>query len=98
MSKTPAKLTGIYEVTDALIAVIQSANSERREALANNLAKYEKDFPADFAFAISQSAPLMLMELFQSILIASDPNFRLRDKMDWGNVIRLVRPTSTANE
>ena len=98
MSKTPAKLTGIYEVTDALIAVIQSADSERREALANNLAKYEKDFPADFAFAISQSAPLMLMELFQSILIASDPNFRLGDKMDRGNVIRLVRPTSTANE
>jgi hypothetical protein len=98
MSKPPAKLTGIYEVTDALIAIIQSADSERREALANNLAMYEKNFPADFAFAISQSAPLMLMELFQSILIASDPNFRLRDKEERGNVIRLARPTSTANE
>ncbi len=98
VSKAPTELTGIHEVTDALIATIRSADPQKREALGNNLAKYEKDFPADFAFALSQSAPLTLMEIFQSILIASDPNFRLRDKEVQGNVIRLARPAPSADE
>lgn len=53
-------ITGIFELLDAIEAVITAADPEKREALATTIDAYHEDFPEDFHWAIGPQAPAFL--------------------------------------
>ena len=50
MSEEP--FTDMYELIDAIEAVIKAADPAKREALASTIDAYHDDFPEDFHWAI----------------------------------------------
>ena len=79
-------ITGIYEVLDAVEAVIKCADPAKREALARTIDAYQDDFPEDFYWAIGQQAPMLLHHLFSTIDAACRPEAQSKPRP----VIRLV--------
>jgi hypothetical protein len=64
---TADNITGMYELLDALEAVIKAADPARREDLARVLNAYVEDFPDDFFWATGAQAPTLLSHLLQTI-------------------------------
>ncbi|MGY3409161.1 hypothetical protein ACVWZV_005274 [Bradyrhizobium sp. GM5.1] len=60
---TRRQLTGMYELLDALRAVIASGDPALRRSLAEVFAAYEDDFPEEFAWATGAQAPTLLSNL-----------------------------------
>jgi hypothetical protein len=66
------EITGIYEVLDAVEAVIKAADPAKREVLAKTLDEYHEDFP--FHWAIGPQAPTFLYHPMMSIDGACRPD------------------------
>jgi hypothetical protein len=60
-------ITGMYELLDAIEAVVASADAEKRKALATTIDEYADDFAEDFYWATSGQAPALLHHLLQTI-------------------------------
>jgi hypothetical protein len=57
---TDDHFTDMYELLDAIEAVIKAADPAKREALADTIDAYHDDFPEDFHWAIGPQAPAFL--------------------------------------
>jgi hypothetical protein len=64
---TDEPITGIYELLDAIEAVIVAADPAKRETLAATIDAYADDFPDDFHWAIGPQAPSFLYHLLMTI-------------------------------
>jgi hypothetical protein len=79
-------MTGIYELLDAIEAVIKAADPEKREALARTIDAYAEDFPEDFFWAVGSQAPTLLNYMFNAIDAACRPEAQSKPRP----AIRLV--------
>jgi hypothetical protein len=61
------QLTGMYDVLDALEAVIKAAPKAERDALAAVLGSYANDFPDEYFWAVSGQSPALLYHLINAI-------------------------------
>jgi hypothetical protein len=68
-----SEIVGVYELLDAVEAVVKSADPAQRKALAQTLDAYADDFPDEFYWATGVQAPMLLHHLLTSIDIASRP-------------------------
>ena len=59
--------TGMYELLDAIEAVIKASDPAKREALASIIDAYHDDCPEDFHWAIGAQAPALLYHLLMTI-------------------------------
>ena len=59
--------TGMYELLDAIEAVIKASDPAKREALASTLDAFAEDCPHDFFWAIGAQAPALLNNLLMAI-------------------------------
>ena len=66
-------ITSIYELLDAIEAVIKAADLTKREALTRTIDAYAEDFPEDFFWATGSQAPMLLHHLFNTIDSACRP-------------------------
>ena len=82
---TDEPFTSMYELLDAIEAVIKAADPAKREALANTIDAYHDDFPEDFHWAIGAQAPTLLSHLIIAIDGASREQGESKTR-----VIRLV--------
>jgi hypothetical protein len=80
------KLTGMYELLDAVEATIAAADPAKREALAATIDAYVKDFPDEFFWAVGAQAPTLLYHLLSTIDVACRPSSQSKPRP----VIRLV--------
>jgi hypothetical protein len=88
------ELTGIYELLDAVEAVIKAADPVKREALAQTIDAYADDFPDEFFWAVGSQAPMLLNHMLSTIDAACRPEvqskprpaIRLVDRKPEGNV------------
>ena len=80
------KMTSIYEVLEALEAVIQAADPVKRETLAQTIDAYSEDFPDDFFWATGVQAPVLLHHLIMAIDASCRPSSDSKPRP----VIRLV--------
>lgn len=68
------KFTGMYEVLDALEAVIQAANPDKRRTLAETIDSYaEGPFCEELLWACSGQSPALLYNLMNAIDSACRP-------------------------
>ena len=79
-------ITGIYELLDAIEAVIKAADPGKREALARTIDSYAEDFPDDFYWDIGPQAPMLLNHLINTIDSACRPEAQSKPRP----AIRLV--------
>jgi hypothetical protein len=63
----------MFELLDAVEAVIQVADPAKREALASVIDAYAEDFPDEFYWAIGAQAPSLLQHLLTTIDAACRP-------------------------
>jgi hypothetical protein len=80
------EITGMYELLDALEATLQSADPDKREALAKTIDAYHDDFPEEFHWAIGAQSPTLLHNLMMAIDVACRPDAQSKPR----SVIRLV--------
>jgi hypothetical protein len=66
-------LTGVYELIEAIEAIIEAADPARREALARTIDAYAEDFPDEFFWATGAQAPMLLYQMLSSIDLACRP-------------------------
>jgi len=57
----------MYELLEAIEAAIESAQPEKREALAQTINAYMDDFPEDYFWAIAPQSPTLLHHIMNSI-------------------------------
>jgi hypothetical protein len=74
MTKDKDQIVGMYEVLDALEAVIYSADPIKRKDLAEIMDEYSEDFPDDFHWAVGAQSPALLSNLVMAIDIACRAN------------------------
>jgi len=79
-------ITSIYELLDAIDAVIKAADPAKREALARTIDAYAEDFPEDLFWATGSQAPMLLHHLLNAIDSACRPEAQSKPRP----VIRLV--------
>jgi hypothetical protein len=80
------ELTDIYNVLDAIEAVITACDPAKRERLAATIDAFAEDFPDDFYWATSGQAPMMLHHILSTIDAACRPTSGSKPRP----VIRLV--------
>jgi hypothetical protein len=92
--KAEEPMTGMYELLDAIEAVIASADPAKRETLAKTIDAYCEDFPEEFFWATGAQAPSLLYHLMISIDSVSRPDAESKPRP----VIRLVdrKPVGSA--
>jgi hypothetical protein len=78
--------TGMYELLDALEAVVRASDPAKLEALATTVDAFCEDFPNDFFWASGPQAPTLLHHLMMSIDGACRPGEETRPR----SIIRLV--------
>jgi hypothetical protein len=64
---TDEPFTDMYELLDAIEAVIKASDPAKREALASTLDAFAEDCPGDFFWAIGPQAPAFLNLLLMMI-------------------------------
>lgn len=79
------RITGMYDVLDALEAVIKAAPKAERDALATVMDAYAEHFPDDYDWAVSAQSPTLLYHLINTIDAAATDDGQKR-----GRVIHLV--------
>jgi hypothetical protein len=82
----PDQPTSMFELLDAVEAVIQVADPAKREALARVIDAYAEDFPDEFYWAIGAQAPSLLQHLLTTIDAACRPPSQSKPRP----VLRLV--------
>jgi hypothetical protein len=88
-----SEIVGVYDLLDAVEAVVKSADPGERKALAQTLDAYADDFPDEFYWAVGPQAPMFLHHLLTSIDVACRPEAqskaraanRLADRKPEGN-------------
>jgi hypothetical protein len=60
-------LTGMYEVLDAIKAVVAGADQAKRDELAKTLDAFANDFPDEYFWATGPQAPALLHHLMMTI-------------------------------
>ena len=93
MEKDADKITGMYELLEAIDAVIKTADPAKREALARTIDAYSEDFTEDFFWAMGAASPTLLSHLLQTIDTACRPDKQSKPR----GVIRLVDRKSEGN-
>ena len=87
MPKTGSeKITGMYELLDAVEAVIAASDPAKRETLAQTIDAYCEDFPDEFFWATGAQSPSLLHHLMMAIDWSSRPDAESKPRP----VIRLV--------
>jgi hypothetical protein len=86
MPEKQEPLIGMYELLDALEAVIASCDPAKREALAGTIDAYAESFPEEFYWATGAQAPSLLHHLMLLMDSASRPDAESKVRP----VIRLV--------
>ena len=81
-----AEITGMYDLLDALEAVIKSSDHQKREVLALTIDAYHENFLEDFHWAVGAQSPVLLHHLVLSI----DMSCRPEEQSTPRGVIRLV--------
>jgi hypothetical protein len=86
--------TSMFNLLDAIEAVISAADPAKRETLAKTIDAYAEDFPEDFFWAIGAQAPMLLANMLMSIDSFCGPPSQSKPRP----VIRLVdrKPASEA--
>jgi hypothetical protein len=79
-------LTDVYELLDAVEAVIKAADPAKREHLAKTMDAYSEDFPEEFFWATGVQAPTLLSNLMMVIDVACRPE----EQSEARAVVRLV--------
>jgi hypothetical protein len=59
--------TGVYELMDAIEAVIKAADKNTRDALADTMDAYCESFPDEFFWATGVQSPMLLYNLMACI-------------------------------
>ena len=59
--------TGMYELLDAIEAVVKAADPVKRAVLARTIDAYSQDFPDEFFWAIGAQSPALLHTMLISI-------------------------------
>jgi len=85
---------GVYELLDALVAVIAASDPAKREALAAAIDAYAEDYTEDFLWATGMQAPTLLHHMFNSIDCACRPESQSKPRP----AIRLVDRTPEGNQ
>jgi hypothetical protein len=80
------EITGMYELLDALSAVVSSCDPAKREVLAQTIDAYAEDFPDEFFWATGAQSPTLLSNLMMAIDVACRPEKQSKSR----GVIRLV--------
>jgi hypothetical protein len=86
MAEDETDITSMYELLDAIEAVIKAADPAKRKALAQTVDAYAADFPDDFWWAVGPQAPTLLHHLLQMIDAACRPDAQSKPRA----AIRLV--------
>ena len=68
------EIISMYELLDALKAVIKSADPEKQRELVKTIDGYAEHFPDDFFWATSAQSPTLLYNLMMVIDSASRPD------------------------
>ena len=84
--KDKQPIIGMYELLDAIEAVITSSDPQKRETLAKTIDAYSEDFQEDFFWSIGPQSPSLLYHLMMSIDSATRPDAESKPRP----VIRLV--------
>jgi hypothetical protein len=71
--KMSEEIVGMYELLDALEAVIRAADATKRKALAETVDAYAEDCPEDFFWSIGAQSPTLLSNLMMVIDSACRP-------------------------
>jgi hypothetical protein len=87
------ELIGMYELLDAIEAVVKAADPVKREALAQTIDAYADDFPDEFFWAVGPQAPTLLYHMLSTMDAACRPEaqskprapIRLVDRKPEGN-------------
>jgi hypothetical protein len=66
-------IIGVYELLDAIEAVIKAADPAKRDALARTIDAYAEDFPDEFFWAVGPQAPMLLYQMLSAIDAACRP-------------------------
>ena len=61
------ELTGMYELLEAIEAVIKASDPDKRAALANTIDAYAEDFPEDFFWAVGPQSPVLLHHMMTAV-------------------------------
>jgi hypothetical protein len=96
--------TGMYDLLDAVEAVVKAVDPSRREALAQTIDAYSESFPDDFFWAIGPMAPTLLSRLLRAIDLACRPDEQLTagdlpppaSAKPRGTIFRLTPPHDSA--
>jgi hypothetical protein len=86
------EIIGMYEVLDALEAVIKAADPSKRKQLAETIDGFHDTFPEEFHWAVGPQSPSLLYHLMMAIDSACReegskprPVLRLIDREPEGN-------------
>lgn len=79
-------LVGMYELLEALEAVIKAADPDKRAALAATIDDYQESFPDEFFWAMGAQSPTLLYYLMTSIDMSCRPEAQSKPRAP----IRLV--------
>ena len=82
----PDDVVGMYELLEAVEAVITASDPAKREALASTIDSFHESFPDDFHWAIGPQSPTLLYHLMMTIDAACRPESQSKPRP----VIRLV--------
>jgi hypothetical protein len=63
--------TGMYELLEAIEAVVESAQPSKRDALKRTINDYMEDFPDEYFWAIGPQSPTLLHHIMYAIEPAS---------------------------
>jgi hypothetical protein len=80
------EIVGMYELLDAIEAVIKAADPAKREALAQTIDGFAEDFPEDFYWAVGPQAPSLLAHIMMTIDAAPRAAIRLVDRKPEGKL------------
>jgi hypothetical protein len=64
--KSP-EIVGMYELLDAVEAVVRAADPATRKSLAQTIDAYTDDFPDEFYWAVGPQAPALLNHMLSTI-------------------------------
>lgn len=81
-------IVGMYDLLEALEAVIKTADPDKRAALAVTVDGYQESFPEEFFWAVGAQAPTLLYHLMTSIDMSSRPEAELKPRTPVGLVKR----------
>jgi hypothetical protein len=59
--------TGMYELLEAIEAVVRASDPDKRAALAKTIDAYSEDFPDEFFWAVGAQSPTLLHHMIIAV-------------------------------